>query len=31
MSDAAEEAHSAYALADVVYHVENEDSIPDFL
>ena len=31
MSLAAEEAHSQYALADIMYHVENEDNIPDFL
>jgi len=31
MSSAAEVAHAEYALADIVYHVENEDNIPDFL
>ncbi|GFO04228.1 set1/ash2 histone methyltransferase complex subunit ash2-like [Plakobranchus ocellatus] len=31
MSAAAEQAHIEYALADIVYHVENEDNIPDFL
>ncbi|GFR78426.1 Set1/Ash2 histone methyltransferase complex subunit ASH2-like [Elysia marginata] len=31
MSAAAEQAHIEYALADIVYHVVNEDNIPDFL
>ncbi|RUS90725.1 hypothetical protein EGW08_001529 [Elysia chlorotica] len=31
MSAAAEQAHVEYALADIVYHVVNEDNIPDFL
>lgn len=30
MSTAAEQAHVEYALADLVYHVENENNIPDF-
>lgn len=29
MSEAAELAHSTFALADAIYHVENEDNIPD--
>ncbi|XP_035824098.1 set1/Ash2 histone methyltransferase complex subunit ASH2 isoform X2 [Aplysia californica] len=31
ISAAAEQAHVEYALADIMYHVENEDNIPDFL
>lgn len=31
MSDAAELAHSEFALADIMHHVENEDNVPDFL
>ncbi|XP_013078808.1 set1/Ash2 histone methyltransferase complex subunit ASH2-like isoform X1 [Biomphalaria glabrata] len=31
ISEVAEQAHVDYALADIVYHVENENNIPDFL
>ncbi|XP_059169038.1 set1/Ash2 histone methyltransferase complex subunit ASH2-like isoform X2 [Physella acuta] len=30
MSEAAEQAHVEYALADIIYHVENENDLPDF-
>lgn len=30
MSDAASETMVEYALADMIYHVENEDNLPEF-